>query len=173
MGTKPQVKLRCAQNAMREALSPLPSLARALPHDEVTVMRFLPTARETQARMAEVTPGKAAPSLPCVSFWKHTQQDITRRVGSSHSSSCFSKCPHHWFKTKISAGETMTSNPRTLLDSSFTILFIFSNQWKKLTSWTWKLSQFYRIVPSFCCATLTLHFPELKCFISSCRQLFI
>lgn len=85
-------------------------------------------------------------------------------VGSPHPGSCFSKLPHHWH---------LIPEPR--LDSTFTIPFIFSNQWEKLTSWTWKLSQFYWIVPvpSLCSATLTLHFPELKCFISSYRKLFI
>lgn len=59
------------------------------------------------------------------------------------------------------------------------ILFIFSNQWQKLASWSWKLSHFYLITPfyliatSFCFATLTLHFPKQKCFISSYKQLFI
>lgn len=63
--------------------------------------------------------------------------------------------------------------PEARLDSSFTILFIFSNQWEKWTSSTWKLAQFYLIGTSFCFATLILHVPKLKCFISSYRQLFI
>lgn len=63
--------------------------------------------------------------------------------------------------------------PEARLDSSFTILFIFSNQWEKWTSSTWKLAQFYLIATSFCFATLILHVPKLKCFISSYRQLFI
>lgn len=97
-----------------------------------------------------------------------------QEVGASHSGSCFSKHPDHWTKTKKSQlGRQWHLIPEPLLDSSFTTLFIFSNQWEKLTSWTRKLSQFYRIVSSFCSETLTLHFPELKCFISSHRQLFI
>lgn len=97
-----------------------------------------------------------------------------QEVGSSYSGSCFSKHPDHWTKTKKpQLGRQGHLIPEPLLDSSFTTLLIFSNQWEKLTSWTWKLSQFYPIVPSFCSETLTLHFPELKCFISSHRQLFI
>lgn len=96
-----------------------------------------------------------------------------QEVGSPHSGSCFSELPHHWFKTeKSQPGRQWHLIPEPLLDSSFTILFIFPNQWEKLTFWTWKLSQVYQIVPSFCSATLTFHFPKLKCFIKSYRQLF-
>lgn len=107
--------------------------------------------------------------------------DPHQEVGSPHSGSFSSKHPHHWFKMESLSwrefwlGESQTPPP----DSSFTILFIFSNQWEKLTSWARKLSQFYLITQfyliatSFCFATLTLHFPKLKSFISSYSQLFI
>lgn len=81
MGTTAQFKLWCAQrwgqklssnamcrDAVREAFPPLPSLARALPCDTVTVMRFPPTASQTQARMAEVASGKAVPNLSPLCF---------------------------------------------------------------------------------------------------------
>lgn len=208
------------RDAIREALPPLPSLARALPCDKVTVRRFLPTASYPRESCSK------SPLCFILEMKQDTQQDIlpstqqrhsepvfsTRQaegssafkslnwnwgppaslrwvpglvvqcgdtgphqeVGSPHSGSCFSKCPHHWLKTeKSQLGRQRHLIPQPLLDSSFTILFIFSHQWEKLTSWTWKLSQFYQIVPSFCSATLTLHFPELKCFISSYSQLFI
>lgn len=205
------------RDTMREALPALPSLARALPCDEVTVTSCPPTASETQARMAEVTSGKAVPSLPCISLWKHTQQQLCLPRYTDIQSQCFqqdrlkevlplkawigtevprlalgrwqdwcssletqvltrrtSKHPHHWFKMeKSQLRRQWHIIPEPFLDSSVTILFIFSIQWEKLTSWTWKLSQFYWIVPSLCSATLTLHFPKLKCFISSYRQLFI
>lgn len=65
-GTETHFKLRGAQRRSEGSSAPLPSLPRALHCDEATVPKRRPlAARKTQARMAEVTLGRAALSLPC------------------------------------------------------------------------------------------------------------
>lgn len=73
------------RDAVREALPPLPSLARALPCAQVMVMRCPPTASETQARMAEVTSGKAVPSLP----WAFTSETHPTGHPAFHATETF------------------------------------------------------------------------------------